>query len=127
MAYGLPLERWIRYPVAELYAHDIEPCAVDREEVSNTGAADRSPRLLCLVRVQKLLDDRKIMLALTDAALRWLGRVGYDLVYGARPLKRAVQRYLQDPLAEMLLEGKLVDGSTLKVDEGDGELSMTVD
>ena len=78
-------------------------------------------------RVQKLLNDRKITLDLTEAALRWLGRVGYDPVYGARPLKRAVQRYLQDPLAELLLEGKVPDGSTLKVDEGDGELSMTVE
>ena len=77
-------------------------------------------------RVQKLLADRKIKLDLTDAALRWLGRVGYDPVYGARPLKRAVQRYLQDPLAEMLLEGRLADGSTLKIDEGDGALTMTV-
>ena len=75
-------------------------------------------------RVQKLLDDRKITLDLTDAALRWLGRVGYDPVYGARPLKRAVQKYLQDPLAEMLLEGKVTDGTTLKIDEGDGELKM---
>ncbi|MEM7780119.1 MAG: ATP-dependent chaperone ClpB [Pseudomonadota bacterium] len=77
-------------------------------------------------RVQKLLDDRKITLDLTDAALRWLGRVGYDPVYGARPLKRAVQRYLQDPLAEMLIEGKVSDGITLKIDEGDGELKMEV-
>ena len=77
-------------------------------------------------RVQKLLTDRNITLDLTDAALRWLGRVGYDPVYGARPLKRAVQRYLQDPLAEMLLEGEVADGSTVKIDEGDGELSMTV-
>jgi ATP-dependent Clp protease ATP-binding subunit ClpB len=77
-------------------------------------------------RVQKLLADRKITLDLTDAALRWLGRVGYDPVYGARPLKRAVQRYLQDPLAEMLLEGKLPDGATLLIDEGDGQLSMTI-
>lgn len=77
-------------------------------------------------RVQKLLADRKITLDLTDAALRWLGRVGYDPVYGARPLKRAVQRYLQDPLAEMLLEGKLPDGATLHVDEGDGALAMTI-
>ncbi|WP_299191405.1 ATP-dependent chaperone ClpB [uncultured Erythrobacter sp.] len=77
-------------------------------------------------RVQKLLDDRKITLDLTDAALRWLGRVGYDPVYGARPLKRAVQRYLQDPLAEMLIEGKVSDGATLKIDEGDGELQMTI-
>ncbi|KEO90338.1 ATPase AAA [Erythrobacter longus] len=77
-------------------------------------------------RVQKLLDDRKITLDLSDAALRWLGRVGYDPVYGARPLKRAVQRYLQDPLAEMLIEGKVSDGVTLKVDEGDGELKMEI-
>ena len=78
-------------------------------------------------RVQKLLNDRKITLDLSDAALRWLGRVGYDPVYGARPLKRAVQRYLQDPLAEMLLEGKVPDGSNLRIDEGDGELQMAVD
>ncbi|MFY8048120.1 MAG: AAA family ATPase, partial [Erythrobacter sp.] len=77
-------------------------------------------------RVQKLLADRKINIDLTDAALRWLGRVGYDPVYGARPLKRAVQRYLQDPLAEMLLEGKLPDGSTLVIDEGDGALAMAI-
>ncbi|MEE4155581.1 MAG: ATP-dependent chaperone ClpB [Erythrobacter sp.] len=78
-------------------------------------------------RVQKLLDDRKIRLELTDAALRWLGRVGYDPVYGARPLKRAVQRYLQDPLAELLIEGKILDGTTLSIDEGDGQLSIRID
>ena len=79
-----------------------------------------------LGRVQKLLADRKITLDLTDAALRWLGRVGYDPVYGARPLKRAVQRYVQDPLAEMLLAGQVPDGSNVKVDEGDGALEMVV-
>ncbi|MES2700029.1 MAG: hypothetical protein V4647_10505, partial [Pseudomonadota bacterium] len=62
----------------------------------------------------------------TDGALAWLGRVGYDPVYGARPLKRAVQRYVQDPLAEMLLAGEVPDGSTVKIDEGDGALVMTV-
>ncbi|MBT2134570.1 ATP-dependent chaperone ClpB [Croceibacterium sp. LX-88] len=77
-------------------------------------------------RVQRLLKDRKITLELTDAARRWLGRVGYDPVYGARPLKRAVQRYLQDPLAEMLLSGEVPDGSTVKVDEGDGVLNIAV-
>ena len=45
----------------------------------------------------------------------WLGRVGYDPVYGARPLKRAVQKYLQDPLAEALLRGEVPDGSTLRI------------
>jgi ATP-dependent Clp protease ATP-binding subunit ClpB len=91
------------------------------------GQEDMAPIVAIQVgRVQKLLADRKITLDLTDAALRWIGRVGYDPVYGARPLKRAVQRYLQDPLAEMLLEGNLPDGSTLKVDEGDGRLVMQI-
>ncbi|MDE2561468.1 MAG: ATP-dependent chaperone ClpB [Sphingomonadales bacterium] len=77
-------------------------------------------------RVQKLLKDRKIVLDLTDAAKRWLGRVGYDPVYGARPLKRAVQRYLQDPLAEKLLGGEIPDGASVKIDEGDGGLTFHV-
>lgn len=77
-------------------------------------------------RVQKLLKDRKIELALTDKAKAWLGRVGYDPVYGARPLKRAIQRYLQDPLADMLLRGEIPDGATVKVDEGDGALALAV-
>ncbi len=77
-------------------------------------------------RVQKLLKDRKIVLDLSDAAKRWLGRVGYDPVYGARPLKRAVQRYLQDPLAEKLLAGEVPDGSTVKIDDGDGALTFAV-
>ncbi len=77
-------------------------------------------------RVAKLLKDRKITLDLTEGAKRWLGRVGYDPVYGARPLKRAVQRYLQDPLAEKLLAGEIPDGSTVRIDEGDGALTITV-
>ncbi|MGE2732860.1 AAA family ATPase, partial [Mycolicibacterium vaccae] len=68
-------------------------------------------------RVGKLLADRKVTLALTDAARNWLGRVGYDPVYGARPLKRAVQRYLQDPLADVILRGEVKDGATVHVDE----------
>ena len=73
-------------------------------------------------RVAKLLKDRKIHLELTDGARQWLGRVGYDPVYGARPLKRAVQKYLQDPLAEALLKGEILDGTTVKIDDGDGAL-----
>ncbi|WP_267397509.1 MULTISPECIES: ATP-dependent chaperone ClpB [unclassified Sphingomonas] len=78
-------------------------------------------------RVAKLLADRKITLDLTDAARAWLGRVGYDPVYGARPLRRAVQRHLQDPLAELILRGEVKDGSTVKVDEGDGKLALAVE
>ena len=77
-------------------------------------------------RVQQLLADRKIVLDLTDAAKHWLGRVGYDPIYGARPLKRAVQRYLQDPLAERLLAGEVPDGATVRIDEGDGELKIAI-
>jgi ATP-dependent Clp protease ATP-binding subunit ClpB len=77
-----------------------------------------------VARVAKLLADRKVKLDLTDAARAWLGRVGYDPVYGARPLKRAVQKYLQDPLAEKILRGEVPDGSTIHVDEGDGGLVL---
>lgn len=77
-------------------------------------------------RVSKLLADRKIRIELTDAARAWLGRVGYDPVYGARPLKRAVQRYLQDPLADKILRGEVKDGSTVQIDEGDGALKLSV-
>jgi ATP-dependent Clp protease ATP-binding subunit ClpB len=77
-----------------------------------------------VARLQQLLADRKISLELTDAARAWLGRVGYDPVYGARPLKRAVQKYLQDPLADAILAGKVRDGQAVKVDEGDGGLKI---
>jgi ATP-dependent Clp protease ATP-binding subunit ClpB len=79
-----------------------------------------------VARVARLLADRKVTLALTDAARAWLGRVGYDPVYGARPLKRAVQRYLQDPLADMILRGDVPDGANVRADEGDGGLVLKV-
>jgi ATP-dependent Clp protease ATP-binding subunit ClpB len=82
---------------------------------------------LQVARVSALLKDRKIVIDLTDAAKRWLGRVGYDPVYGARPLKRAVQRYVQDPLAERLLGGEVPDGCTVRIDEGDGALTFVVE
>ncbi|MCH8683739.1 ATP-dependent chaperone ClpB [Pedomonas mirosovicensis] len=77
-------------------------------------------------RVQKLLEDRKIRLELEPGAAAWLGRMGYDPVYGARPLKRVVQKYLQDPLAELILRGQVRDGQTVVVTEGDGRLILTV-
>jgi ATP-dependent Clp protease ATP-binding subunit ClpB len=75
-------------------------------------------------RLGKLLEERGIVLDLSDAAKAWLGRVGYDPVYGARPLKRAVQRYLQDPLADAILAGRVTDGQKVGVDEGDGALVL---
>jgi ATP-dependent Clp protease ATP-binding subunit ClpB len=79
-----------------------------------------------VARVARLLADRKVTLHLTDAARAWLGRVGYDPVYGARPLKRVVQKYLQDPLADMILRGDVPDGTTVNADEGDGGLHLSV-
>ncbi len=68
-----------------------------------------------LRRLQKLLADRKIALTLDDKARDWLAEIGYDPVYGARPLKRVIQRQLQNPLAEMILAGRITDGETVNV------------
>jgi ATP-dependent Clp protease ATP-binding subunit ClpB len=68
-----------------------------------------------IARLQKLLADRKIEIALDAKAREWLAQAGYDPVYGARPLKRVIQRRLQDPLAQLLLEGRIADGSKVKV------------
>jgi len=69
-------------------------------------------------RLQRLVADRKLEIALDGKAREWLANAGYDPVYGARPLKRVIQRRLQDPLAQLLLEGKLSDGSKIKVSAG---------
>ncbi|HWU72521.1 MAG TPA: ATP-dependent chaperone ClpB [Sphingomonas sp.] len=91
------------------------------------GQSEMAPIVdIQVARVDKLLADRKIVIDLTQAARDWLGRVGYDPVYGARPLKRAVQRYLQDPLADLILSGGVKDGQTVTVDEGDGKLTLSV-
>ena len=92
------------------------------------GQSEMAPIVsIQVARVAKLLAERKIAIELSDAARDWLGRVGYDPVYGARPLKRAVQRYLQDPLADLILRGDVKDGQSVTVDEGDGKLMLTVD
>ncbi|HLZ02477.1 MAG TPA: ATP-dependent chaperone ClpB [Bradyrhizobium sp.] len=66
-------------------------------------------------RLQKLLEDRKITLALDAAARDWLAAKGWDPAYGARPLKRVIQRSLQDPLAEMILAGEVKDGDSVAI------------
>jgi ATP-dependent Clp protease ATP-binding subunit ClpB len=82
-----------------------------------------------IVRIQigllaKRLEPRKIVLDLDNGALAWLADKGYDPVYGARPLKRVIQKALQDPLAELLLGGTLRDGETLAVSAGDDGLVL---
>ena len=68
-----------------------------------------------LKRLQRLLDERKISLKVDDSARIWLGDRGYDPAYGARPLKRVIQRAVQDPLSELILEGAVKDGDTVRV------------
>ena len=63
-----------------------------------------------LKRLEKLLADRRITIEVNNKAMHWLAERGYDPVYGARPLKRAIQKELQDPLARMILEGRIKDG-----------------
>jgi len=77
-----------------------------------------------LKRLQALLADRKIALKLDDRARAWLANAGYDPVYGARPLKRVIQRELQNPLAGMILAGQIRDGETVRVGVLDGKLSL---
>jgi ATP-dependent Clp protease ATP-binding subunit ClpB len=73
-------------------------------------------------RLAKLLEDRKITIDLDDSAVKWLGERGYDPAYGARPLKRVMQKELQDPLAEKILGGEIRDGSVIKVSAGSDRL-----
>jgi len=73
-----------------------------------------------LQHLQNRLKEKKITLDLNDKALEWLADAGFDPLYGARPLKRVIQRTLQDPLALKLLEGNIGEGTNIKVscDEG---------
>jgi ATP-dependent Clp protease ATP-binding subunit ClpB len=68
-----------------------------------------------LAQLEKLLEDRKVSLEIDGEAKKWLANAGYDPVYGARPLKRVIQRELQNPLAEKILAGEIRDGDTVRV------------
>jgi ATP-dependent Clp protease ATP-binding subunit ClpB len=72
-------------------------------------------------RLEQRLSDRKMALKLSDAAIDWLAEVGYDPVYGARPLKRAIQRELETQIAKSILRGEFHDGDTIFVDVGENE------
>jgi ATP-dependent Clp protease ATP-binding subunit ClpB len=77
-----------------------------------------------LKRLGTLLKDRDITLNLTEKGKEWLAREGYDPAYGARPLKRVIQREVQDRLAEAILSGDVQDGQTVLVDAGDAGLML---
>ena len=77
-----------------------------------------------MARLQKLLTDRKITVELDDKARTWLANRGYDPAYGARPLKRVIQRHVQDPLAEQILAGRIKDGDKVRLSVRDGDLVL---
>jgi len=77
-----------------------------------------------LQRVEKMLADRRMALSLDASAMTWLGDKGYDPVYGARPLKRVIQKELIDPIARKLLAGDLEDGSVIEVRAGQDGLEI---
>jgi ATP-dependent Clp protease ATP-binding subunit ClpB len=70
------------------------------------------------------LEERKITLALDPAAREWLADKGYDPAYGARPLKRAIQKAVQDPLAELILSGAVKDGETVSISVAPGKQTL---
>jgi ATP-dependent Clp protease ATP-binding subunit ClpB len=78
-----------------------------------------------LHRLRKLLSERDLEIELTPNALRFLGDEGYDPIYGARPLKRAIMRHVQDPLAEHLLKGEFLPGDTILADKDPNSSEMT--
>ena len=75
-------------------------------------------------RLAHLLEDRRMTIELDGSARDWLAAKGYDPAYGARPLKRVIQKELQDPLARLLLEGRIKDGDTIKVSTEAGVLTV---
>ena len=111
---------------APLPARVPEPGGRDRHlRAARAGATSRRIVDIQLGRLRKLLEDRQLTLEMTEAAADFLAEHGYDPVYGARPLKRAIQKYLQDPLALKVLSGEYVPGDTVLVDAGKGELRFS--
>ncbi|MEO0035008.1 MAG: hypothetical protein RLZZ501_1031 [Pseudomonadota bacterium] len=117
----------VRGPVMEMVRAAFRPELLNRiDEIllfRRLGRADMTGIVeIQLARLRKLLADRKITIELDAAAEAWLAERGYDPVYGARPLKRVIQRTLQTPLAGLLLEGVVKDGDTVTVSAAEGGL-----
>ena len=78
-----------------------------------------------MARLGRLLEERKMRIELDGTARNWLAEMGYDPAYGARPLKRVIQKYVQDPMAERILAGRIKDGETVEI--GSGDHGLTID
>ncbi|MEE9301660.1 MAG: ATP-dependent chaperone ClpB [Alphaproteobacteria bacterium] len=117
----------VREPVMEIVRRQFRPEFLNRlDEIILFHHLDRASmdRIVDIQvgRLERLLADRKIPLDLDARAREWLANAGYDPVYGARPLKRVIQRSLQNPLAELMLEGKILDGETISISANEGGL-----
>jgi len=118
-----------RPAVMEVVRHHFRPEFLNRiDEIIlfkrlGRGEMDSIVRIQ-LQRVEKLLADRRMTLGLDDGALHWLAERGYDPVYGARPLKRVIQKELVDPIARKLLAGELEDGQIIDVHAGQDALQI---
>ncbi|CAN0306019.1 unnamed protein product, partial [Discosporangium mesarthrocarpum] len=117
----------VREPVMEVVRASFRPEFLNRlDEVLLFHRLNREHMTdivdIQLGHLRAMLEDRNIVLDIDGDALTWLGNAGYDPVYGARPLKRVIQRNLQNALATMILEGRIEDGDTVKVGVGEGAL-----
>jgi ATP-dependent Clp protease ATP-binding subunit ClpB len=121
-AEGEPLEA-VRGPVMDVVRRAFRPEFLNRiDEILLFHRLERSHMAgivdVQLGRLQLLLRDRNFKLRLDDAARQWLADAGYDPVYGARPLKRVIQKALQNPLAELVLKGQIAEGTSVPVTAG---------
>jgi ATP-dependent Clp protease ATP-binding subunit ClpB len=119
----------VREPVMEVVRSSFRPEFLNRlDEIILFDRLQRADMAaivdIQLARLQSRLGERKISLELDDAALQWLANAGYDPVYGARPLKRVIQRELENLLAMELLQGTYSDGDTIRIGVKDGLLSF---
>jgi ATP-dependent Clp protease ATP-binding subunit ClpC len=80
-----------------------------------------------MAEVSQRVADLNVAIRLTPDARAWLAKTGFDQMYGARPLKRAIQRYVESPLSKRLLAGEFPEGSSIIVDESDGDMTFTLD
>ena len=117
----------VREPVMELVRASFRPEFLNRlDEVILFHRLDRTHMGaivdIQIARLAQRLSDRKIALELDDDARAWLGDAGYDPTYGARPLQRVIQRSLQNPLAQLIIAGRLSDGETVHVSAGGDSL-----
>jgi len=129
MADGKPMSKSDREEVLGLMRQQFRPEFLNRVDEIVIFESLRREHISKIVdlqmgRLRKLLADKSLALELTPAAHQFLADHGYDPVYGARPLKRAIQRYIQDPLALKVLSGDFVPGDTIIADAGDEELKF---